>query len=284
MGLGLNPWGFTDAVSSLTGKPPTGGGINTAFAPGTSNADGTAVSVLSALAFDVHYLIVGVQGVSLSTVAAYCLLDVLIDTAGGTSWTSMIDDLVCGFTPTSDRSQQMSLFYSFPLYIPAGASLGVRARCSHTAAVTGNDPKVVFWAYGNPSRPEMWWCGSKVESLGINASTSKGTDVIPGDTGTYGSWTSIGTSGGRYGAVQYGLNGSNATQNALGYYWQIGTGSTQLPGSPTMFTADDVTEIYTTAGNQGPIFCDIPESTTLQMRATCSGTAQTHNAAIYGVY
>jgi hypothetical protein len=284
MGLGVQPWSFAHTVSNLTGKPPTGGGIGTGFTPGLSNADGSSVSVLSALAFDVHYLVVGLNGLNLAATATDALLDVLVDPAGGSSWSSLIDDLVCGYLPSNNREQHMGTMYSFPLYIPAGSSLGVRCRTASASSVTAGDPKVIMWAYGNPSRPSMWWCGSKVESLGISAATSKGTTVTPGNSGTYGSWATIGTSSGRYGAVQYGINGAGSAQTAVGYYWQIGTNSTQLPGSPTMFSTNDTTDMVSTAGNQGPIFCDIPESTVMQMRATCSGTAQAHNAAIYGVY
>lgn len=283
-GLGVPPWSFAHTVSNLTGKPPTGGGMGTAFAPGTSNADGSPVSVLSALAFDVHYLIVGLNGINVASTATDTLLDVLVDPAGGSSWSSMIDDLVCGYLPSNTRAQHMATMYSFPLFIPAGSSLGVRARTASASSVTGADTKVIMWAYGQPSRPSMWWCGSKVESLGINATTSTGTSITPGNSGTYGSWTTIGTSSGRYGALQYGINGPGASMTALGYYWQVGTNSTQLPGSPTMYSTNDTGCVVSTAGNQGPIFCDIPESTVLQMRATSSGTAQAHNAAIYGVY
>lgn len=284
MSLIVPPWAFTQSVSNIdANKPPTGGGVGDSFATGISNADGTAVTMLPALAFDVHYLIIGINGISLSTVAFYALADILVDPAGGTSWTSLIDDLVCGFTPINSISQQMTLWYHFPIFIKAGSSVGIRARSSHTVASTA-ETKCVMWAYGNPTRPDMWWCGSKVESLGPVPATSRGTPFTPGNTGTFGTWTTMGTTTSRYGAVQYGINGSDSAMLAVGYYFQIGYSSLILPGSPTMHVAGDTTEIYLPSGNWGPIWCDIPSGTVMQMRGTCSGTAEAYDGAIYGVY
>lgn len=273
-------WGF--GVSNLTGTPPAAT-VGTNFTAGASNTDGTSVSVISALSHDLHYLIVGIGGVNVSTGDGQGLLDILIDRAGGTSWSSFIDDLVCGFTPTpAAGTAGIQQWYHFPLFVPAGASLGVRARTAHTANITSG--RVVIYGYGEPSRPDMWWCGTGVESLGINEASSKGTNVTPGNSGTYSSWTTIGTSSYRYGAVQFGVNGSDATASAIGYYWQIGYGSTQLPGSPTAFMATSTNEVSSRTGFGQIIWCNAPASTVWQLRATASGTAETYNAAIYGVY
>jgi hypothetical protein len=279
MSLILPPWYFANEVDNNTGTP-NASSPGTSVTPGTSNADGTAVSVLSGLSFDAHYLVVGLSGFLVSTAAFYCLLDVLADPAGGTSWGSFIDDLVCGMTVAQAATVGTELWYYFPVFIKSGTSLGVQARTSHSAAGAG---KVIMYAYGNPSRPEMWWCGQKVETLGVTAASSVGTNVTPGNSGAFGSWTTIGTSTQRYGAIQHAHNGTDSSSAALGYYWQIGAGSQQLPGSPTLYTCMGTGESGARSGHQ-LIHCDIPASTTLQLRATCSGTAEVHNCAIYGVY
>lgn len=56
---------FANQVDNLTGTPPTTT-VGANFTAGANNADGTSVSVLSALAFDVHYLVVGIGGVSIA--------------------------------------------------------------------------------------------------------------------------------------------------------------------------------------------------------------------------
>lgn len=281
MSLILPPWGFANSINNLTGTPPATD-AGTGFTAGANNADGTAVEVLSSLTFDCHYLIVGVSGITVSAANSQCLLDVLTDPAGGTSYGSFIDDLVCGFTEPQAPTVGICCWYHFPVYVPAGSSIAVQARTRHTSAITTG--KVVIQAFGNPSRPEMWWCGQKVESLGINAATSQGTDVIPGNSGADGSWTTIGTSSHRYGAIQYGVNGSDASSAARGYYWEVGIGSTVFAGAPKMYRSQGSAEVASTVGNAQPIWCDVPASTAWQLRATCSGVAETFNAAIYGVY
>lgn len=283
MSLILPPWGFANGVSNLTGTPPANN-PGASFTANANNADSTPVEILSDLAFDCHYLIVGMNGISGSNANAQCLLDILTDPAGGTSYGSFIDDLVCGHQPNAAGAVAVGIgqWYHFPIYIPAGSAIAVQARTRHTSNLgTG---KIVMYAFGNPSRPESWWCGHKVESLGINAATSQGTDVTPGNSGADGSWTTIGTSTRRYGAVQYGVNGSDQSAAALGYYWEIGFGSTALPGAPKSFRCNGSTEFGVTVGIGQPIFCDVAASTAWQLRATCSGTAEVWNAAVYGVY
>lgn len=282
MSLILPPWYFANAVDNITGTP-VANDFGTAFTAGANNADGAAVSVLSALAFDVHYLIVGIAGINTTATDTNALMDVLIDPAGGTSWASLIDDLVCGMTPIIGTLRGMNRWYHFPVFIPSGAALGVQARNASAGAITSG--RVTLKAFGNPSRPEMWWCGSKVESLGITAASSKGTNVTPGDTGAAGTWTTIGTTTGDYGAVQFGVNGSDSGAVARGYIWQIGYSSVQLPGSPNFYYGMSASEESTAQeGFNQLIPCSIPNGTVMQARATCSGTNEVFNAAIYGVY
>lgn len=281
MSLGIQPWYFTDCTDNLTGTPPAAL-IGTNFTAGASNADGTVVEVLGDLTHDVQFLVIAIGGINTSAANNNALLDVLVDPAGGTSWASLIDDLVCGFTPTpAAGTVGLQVYYYFPLYIKAGASLAVQARNASAGDITTG--RVCMWAYGNPSRPDSWWCGSKVESLGINAASSSGTTVTAGNSGSFGSWTSIGASSFRYGAVQFGMNGSDQSALAVAYHWQLGVGSAQLPGSPTLWQNTTIQEQSARSG-MSPIFCDVLASTTWQIRGTCSGTAENYNGAVYGVY
>lgn len=280
--LALPPFQFAHETDNLTGTPPAAL-IGTNFTAGANSADGTAVGVIGALAHDVHFLVVGLGGISLATANGQCLVDVLIDPAGGTSWSELIDSLINGFTPVPTAAGiSLGNWYYFPLFIKAGSSLGVRARTLHTVDITTG--RAVMYALGNPSRPDMWWCGQKVESLGINAATSTGTNVTPGNSGAFGSWTSIGNpTAKRYGHIQMGVNGSDSTATAIGYYWQLGYGSNKLPGSGTFFTSNTTSEVGQRLFTL-PMWCDIPAGTQMQVRGTASGTAEPHNVGLYGVY
>ncbi len=273
---------FTFCVDNITASPTTFL-TGTNFTTGASNADDATVTVLSALAKDVCYLVVGIAGTTALAEDQNTLLDVLIDPAGGTAWASLIDDLVCGFcaTPTLG-ALGMTAWYHFPIWIPSGASVGVRAR--HPSANTNTNSRVVVYAYGKPTRPDMWWCGQRVESLGINAGSSKGTNHTPGNSSAYSAYATIGTSTRRYGAIQFGVNGSDGVMLGVGYNWQLGIGSAQMPGTPTFYLSANTNEQIARTGFNQPIWCDTPVSTTFQCRATCSGTAEIYNVALYGVY
>ena len=189
MGLMAEPWCFANYVDNLPAVPAAAL-YGTTVTPGTSNADGTAATLLSALAFDVHYIVVGFSGMSTNGAAGYHLADILRDPAGGTAWQAFIDDLVCGFTFSLAAGVNYNCYYHFPIFIKAGTSIGCQIRGSHSVAAVA--PAVVIYAYGNPSRPDAWWCGSGVETLGITPATSTGTSVTPGNTGAFGNWATIG--------------------------------------------------------------------------------------------
>lgn len=282
--LSLPPFFFANAASNIIGTPPAAlPGVN--FTARGGNVDGPQVAVIGAINFDVHYLKIGIGGINFTAGNTCALADILIDPAGGTSWSSFINDLLCGYSPTpAAGTVPISVWYHFPIYIPAGASLGIQARSANTGNTASG--RCVVEAYGNPSRPDMWWCGSSVESLGITAASSDGTRHTPGNSGAFSSWASLGTTTtGRYGCIQFGLNGSDATAAAIGYTWQIGYGSTQLRGSTNIYAAVSTAEsISRTNINNGPIWCDIAPGTQMQVRGTASGTAEQFGVALYGVY
>ncbi len=277
----IDPFRFARETDNLTGTPHlTLPGTN--FTAGANSVDGTAVTLLSALAHDVHFLVIGVSGVVLSTADAQALADLLVDPAGGTSWAPLITDLICGFTPVTTNAIGFGTLYSFPIFIRAGSSVGFRCNTLHTVDITTG--RTVIWAYGEPSRPDSWWCGQKVESIGI-VGGSKGTDHTPGASGAFSTFASVGSpTTGRYGALQLGLNGSDNNSSSHSYYWQMGIGSAQIPGTPTMYSAIGAAEQCARVGFGMPIFTDIPSGTQLQVRATADAASpEVHNVGYYGV-
>jgi hypothetical protein len=281
--LAPEPFYFAHTTDSFVGTPPTTI-VGTLFTAGANNADGAAVGVLPALGHDVHYLILGIGGVNSSTDDSDALLDVLVDPAGGTAWAEFISDLICGYSPTPNSAIQLECWYHFPIFVRAGSSIGVRARCAHTAAITTG--RVAMFAHGDPSRPDRWWCGQAVETLGVNPASSGGTNVTPGGSNAFGAWTNIGdATGARYGAIQMGFNGPGATTNADNMHLEIGYGSTKLPGSQTWHAAYQTTESCFRKMPQILTPCDIPAGTQMQARAKANAASpQVVDVAIYGVY
>lgn len=270
-----NIWSYY--ANSYETSPDLSMGQN--FTTGANDTDGTAITLLSALSYDVHFVRISVNCPGASTADGNAAGDLLVDPAGGTSWSSKIDDLVIGFSGVSNQ-RAWNAVYNFPLYIKAGTSIGWRAKTVHTADLTQG--QVLVEVFGQPSRPELIWCGNGVETLGI--SDSKGTGITPGNN-AWGSWTSVGsTTVHHFKSVQYGFNGTDATSSTLQYYFQVGTNSVQLAGSGQHTALVSTSESAEKNSTGYPIPCNIPAGTQMQMRARCSSAPETTYVAVYGVY
>lgn len=280
MALITPPFAFAHCTDTFSGRPAaTDHGV--AFTVAATGGEGTAVDLISSVAHDVHFIILGINGCFSSGADIDAVGDLLIDRAGGTSYSEFIPNLVCGFGNTVSASSGLRFFY-FPIWAPAGSSFGFRAKnTSATAPTTG---RVGLYLFGEPNRPDMWWCGQGVEALGVTEDSAHGARVTPGNSGSFGSWTSIGSpTTYRYGALQIGIGPSDSNATAIGYHWEMGYGDTRLPGSPAIYSCNQTTE----SGQRlypGPIWCDIPAGTQMQVRGKASGSAEQHDIALYGVY
>lgn len=322
-------------------------GFGTSITGGASNADGTAVTVLPALAHDCEYLWLGISGtaITLGTSANAALMDLLIDPAGGTSWTSIIDDLIVGFasgtsTQFTSGGSSMPLEYHFPLWLPAGASIGARIRTQ--GGSPGTVTRIMAQVCGGNKNPASWWCGQKVETVGtMDPSNSLGqlhtpgapiaitgaanngsglvritvgstTGFVTGDVHTvssvagtteangfwtitvidsthidlvgsafantytsggliskFSSWTNLGSAtAARAGAAQWAVGGVTSTSaQGRAYDFEFGAGSNKI--GPHVLRGMSTSELGASIF-RGPIFCDIPASTQLQIRGACN--------------
>ncbi len=254
--------------------------------PGTSNSDGTAVALFSsALAHDVEYLRLGLNVTAGLSANNDILLTVLIDPAGGTNWSTLIPDLVSGplggVLLSGSSPAGWAGAYDFPLWIPAGASLGVRARTAHTTAQT---IKVAAFALGGNRNPASWWCGQRVTAVGSNPSISAGTSHTPGASGAFSSWADLGsplTFG--CGALQWGVAGEgDSSYLQASYQFEFGVGAERI--GPPLFR--HLTSLE--AGfwlPTGPVFRTLPAGAQLQVRGTCDGgSPQSLSVAAYAVH
>lgn len=276
----LPPWYFADESNNYTGTPSTPYG--TTITLGANNADGSAVEILAALTHDVHWLVINfITNQSTGGTHASQMLHILADPAGGASWAEIISGLLVSANKSASGDSRAITGYAFPVYIKAGTSLGAYGRTSHTAT---KEIRVSISVMGNPSRPDQWWCGSKVESVGTTPVSARGTTVTPG-TGAYGSWTSIGsTTSYNYGYIQPGYGGeASASMGAQSNLLQIGYGDTKLPGSPTWYLGGVNYEVGSVDRHSMPVWCDIPAGTQMQARAWRSIATDTLEISLYGV-
>jgi hypothetical protein len=254
-----------------------------------NNTKGSTVTVMSALTHDVEYLRIGIHGFGSSTNNTSTLVDLMIDYAGGTSWETdpLVPNLLGGFTPVcytdyATNPPGLCCWYDFPLWIPAGASLGARAQTAHTADITTG--RVVIQAQGGNRNPASWWCGQRVTAIGIDTANSVGDFVTTAYTPSISSWADLGsplTADARAIQAMIQCEGNASIANYTSYI-QIGANGVQI--GPTLLRAWSSYEAGP-AMPTGVIFQDIPAGTQFQARGTKTYSgAQPNDVAIYAVH
>lgn len=277
--IGVNRFNFQ--YSNLGAPSLTPG---TSVVPGASNVEGSFTEIASAanIAHDIYFFTLWVYGGATASAAKSHLLDVGIDPAGGTSYVSIIDNIVCGASPTNFNSGITCLFFRFPRFIPAGSSVAVRIQGSNATAGT---VFVVAEFFGQPSRPELVRTGQYAETIGTITS-SQGVTFTPGTSGVEGAaWVSLGT-----------------TIRAL-WWWQlcVQVSDASMTGTATQvdLAYGDATnkvmifenQLYVTTGGElvsgimaANCFCEVPAGGEIFIRGSCSGTPDSpYNAVAVGI-
>lgn len=156
-----------------------------------NNAYGSYVEVLSGaqLTHDVWELLIRFHDMDSSAVAMDMLAQVGVDTAGGTSYTALIDHLICTYAASYTSGGQVGIEYRFKIHIPAGSSVAVRASANNATPIHLRCSMIAFC---DPSKPWALWKGTFVRTYGANTAASNGTSVTSGTTSD-GSWTLLGT-------------------------------------------------------------------------------------------
>jgi len=224
-------WGhYSSNVAAGTGMTSVG----TNFTADANNTKGSVVSVMT-LTHDCEYIRIGFSGTASSYNNTSTLADIMIDPAGGTSWATdpLIPDLLAGFAaPLSNDSSSNPtgpiFWYDFPLWIPSGAALGVRAQTAYTSNIT--TPRVVIQARGGNRNPASWWCGQKITSVGIDSANSRGQMHAPATASSWSSWASLGSPlPTDCGALQFAIQGEgDGSWSNCTHYARIGVGNAQV--------------------------------------------------------
>lgn len=253
----------------------TGTTFGTQVASGTSSADGSAVTLLSALSHDVEYLKLTLGTSATSATENNALMDILIDPAGGTSWSVLIPSLaVAGLYQialATSAPSGPSGGYDFPIWIPAGASIGAQAR---NAGGTLQTFSVLAMAQGGNANPASWWCGQRVSAIGIDAANSRGTSHAPGATANvFSSWADFGSPlGEACGALQWAVMGelTGSAWTSRQYEFEFGVGGVRF-GAPFMRAITGSENGFWIP--TGPIFKRLPAGAQLQCRGKASANS-----------
>ena len=274
--VGANSYGLM-AFSYGTARPSSS--IGTSVTPGTGSK-GSWASVQSALSYDAYGLLICTHTNSQSLQSRNTIMDIGVDPAGGSSFSVVIPDLICGSAVSNYSSiAPGGTWYFFPLFIPAGASIGARAQGSVTTAF-----RVFTAVQSQPPNPSMIRKGSFVETLGISGIT--GVSVTPGTTGQ-GSWVSIGTTSKRLWWWQVGMQNALADTSwgtaAIHLDVAVGDGSNKDKIIDDLIVTTTTVEQIGNAALTAGVEMDVPGGSTMYARAwTSSSSSDSPEVAVYG--
>lgn len=243
-------------------------------ASATPHSLGTITQLVASTSYEAEWIRIFVGNTALSATVTDQLVNIYIGAAS--SEVLFIDSLMAGWSaPLASGSYTI---YWFPVRIPRGTRISAANR-----ALIASDTCHVLFEYGVMNGGQGW-VGSGIETLGEVTGSSKGTAVTPG-AGSEGSWATIGTSAYRYRYLVPGVMSSNdTTMVAETCRWDVGSGSAVYQNMADFWVYDSSTE------NQTPWLargwsCDIPASTSLQLRSRSSTTSSgAQTGTLYGVY
>lgn len=183
--------------------------LGTQITPGYNNTEGSWTQVASAANISQTCYLINliVTNAGPSGVAPQLIFDIGIDTTGGTNYTAIISNAIAGGAGSfSNRGKD----YVFPITVPAGSSVAIRASSPATGGSEHRARYVIeFWGQPTTMNSPI---GTFSETIGYTSGTS-GTSFTLGNA-TYGSWTSLGTTTSPLWWWQLGINFDN--NNILG--------------------------------------------------------------------
>lgn len=192
--------------------------MGTSVVPGASNAEGSWTQIASSanIAQDIYGIYLQIHSGASSAAAKLHVLDIGVDPAGGTSYSAVITDLVCGASPALTVAGAREHY--FPFFIKAGSSVAVRIAGSNATAGT---VRVAARFYGQRSEPAVFPAGTYSESYGVSGTS--GTAITPGNAAD-GSWVQVGTTALPIWWWQLGYQINNGTITAEYTYLELAVG------------------------------------------------------------
>jgi len=272
--------GYSFAVDNWGTNPSSTPG--TSVVPGASNAEGTYTQVLAALAQGVHGFLLRVSDGGVTANIKNHLLDVGVDPAGGTAYTAIISNLVCGSTSTIALGA-CALFF-FPIEIPAGATVAVRIQGSNATAGT---VRVGIRAFGQPNAPWLMPLGQFSQTIGA-ITNSNGVSFTPGNAAD-GTYVSLGTTTLPLWWWQIAYQIDNAVITAERTYIDlaVGDGSNKRVINRIMHAGAATEQINEVTGSRlawHANYWPVPAGAELWVRGRCENAPDTgYNAVAVGV-
>lgn len=263
-----------------------GTSFGTLVTPGASDVEGswTQVAASGSITQDCYWLHVFVHTGATSGSIKSHLLDIGVDPAGGTSYSAIISDIVCGRSPSVTTAGGSAEFV-FPFYIKSGSSVAVRVQGSNATAGT---VRVAVAFYGQPTNPAAVPVGNVAQTFG-SITGSQGQTFTPGNAAD-GSWAD-------FGAVttspkwwwQLGVQTSGATTAAERCYvdvaWGDGSNKIIMYRNILVGTSAETTGSFIVSDLILPAaFNPVPVGANIYVRGRCENAPDsTYNATVIGI-
>lgn len=272
MGLWV-PNGFGDfefrAGNTLASRPSGTPGTSVATGTGVYGAYSTLIAA-AAVTSDVYGVMVCLNNTALTTVSRVATVKIGVDPAGGTTFITLIPDLVAW--SAGPLTTGGGMWYYFPIFIKAGSTIGAAAL-----GIGANTINVQCIVFGRPRAPSKPWVGTAVDVIGPLTPMTSGTT----SDGTY---AALGTTTKAYKYWQCGM-GCDTTAGTSGnvYTMDLAYGDAS---NKMLIIADQMFQYTTAAETFGGVgtpsnvcYRRTPSGAIIYARIQCSGTA---DASIVG--
>lgn len=216
---------FAKVTSYAVGTRPGNGAFGLQVTPVTTNAYGGFATAVTALTRPAYGIYVNANSANAAAANRLHAIQIAVDYAGGTAFATgriIVDGLV--ISEASSYGLGGGVWYYFPVFIPAGASIGVAGRGTVTTIFNVN-----IICMTDPPDPSMVKTASFVQTIGLTlgAGTVTGVTVTPSIAATEtGGWTLIGTTTNRAWWWQFAVQqNGDTTMSGLVYHLDLAVGN-----------------------------------------------------------
>lgn len=241
-------------------------------ASGSIHTKGNWAELIAATTYDWHGFWLSMGNSNASAAVTDMLLDIGLGSAGNE--VVLLPDFHAGWSSNNDAEKEPIFI---PLYVPKGSRVAARIQ----ALIASDTVRVSI--VGLPGTSGLFhrvFVGC--DAYGIVASTSRGTLHTPGNSGAFSTDASIGgTASKSYGAVILRMSPTTSVTSFLAYHWELRIGG--VTGGLWRYVTSTA-EIRRCMFPPSPAYLSVPSGTQMQVRATCSGTAQQSSVSLYAFY
>lgn len=260
----------------LDNLPATPGFVavgQTLTAHATPHSKGAWTTVLASTTYDIYGFWLGVS----STQASNTRTDMMLDLAIGPNQENIIvPEWLCGWRALAVLGPAPVYF---PIFIPRGTKISARVQ----ALIASDTAELMFFGNaGTSAMPGPLFAGC--DAYGTAVASSIGTSHTPGNSGADSTAADIGsTLAKHYGAVLLMVQGTLADTNMgnAAYHWKLVLGAVQLC---QWWFGSEGAERVMGPFPPTPFLASLPSGSQLQVKATCSGTAEAQDVAFYCFY